>query len=163
MTNFTPETKDEKSHRLGYKSLQHTQSYLEDGLSGYTSHRSPSKWLQEISELLASAGADHTIITHGTAEARPAIRLQFIWENVPIEIIQVTLPIRNKTTKTKQDQAMRQAFYHLYNEVRFELERRHFHPNTPAFVTYMLTPSGDTIAQLVSINADIRAIESSNK
>ena len=163
MTDFTPETKDEKAQRLGYKSLQYQQSYLEDGLSGYTSKRNPGKWANEIYELLTTAGADNIGITYGMAETRPAARLRFVWENVPVEIVQVTLPIRSNITKVKEDQAMRQAFYHLYNEVRFELERRHFHPDTPAFVTYMLTPSGDTVAQLVAINADIRAIESSNR
>ncbi len=161
MNNFTPETKDEKAHRLGYKSLHYKQSCLEDGLSGYTSKRSPGKWASEINDLLTAAGADHIGIMYGMAETRPAARLRFVWENVPVEIVQVTLPIRGKITRVREDQAMRQAFYHLYNEVRFELERRHFHPNTPAFVTYMLTPSGDTIAQLITNNAPL-AIASGN-
>ncbi len=156
MTTFEPESTAERAQRLGYKSLSQEQAYLEDGLSGYTTGRSVKALEREIYELLATAGAEGIILMYGTAENRKAIRLRFIWENVAAEILQVALPIRVRKTTIKVEQSIKQALYHLLNEVRFELERRHFHPNSPAFVTYMIARNGMTIGQMVAENAPLQ-------
>jgi hypothetical protein len=156
MTTFEPESTAERAHRLGYKSLSLQQAYLEDGLSGYSTKRNVKTLEREIYELLCAAGAEQVGLIYGTAENRKAIRLRFIWENVPAEILQVALPIRVRKTRIKQEQTIKQALYHLHNEVRFELERRHFHPNSPAFVTYMIARDGLTIGQMVAENAPLQ-------
>ena len=156
MTTFEPESHKERVERLGYKSLSLQQAYLEDGLSGYTTGRSVKTLEREISDLLLTAGAEEVNLVYGTAEGRKAIRLRFIWESVPTEILQVALPIRVRKTTKKMEQSIKQALYHLLNEVRFELERRHFHPKTPAFVTYMIGRGGLTIGQLVAENAPLQ-------
>jgi hypothetical protein len=156
MTTFQPESHKERAQRLGYKSLSLQQAYLEDGLSGYTTGRSVKTLEREISDLLLAAGAEEVNLIYGTAESRKAIRLRFVWENVATEILQVALPIRVRKTTLKLEQSIKQALYHLLNEVRFELERRHFHPNSPAFVTYMIAKGGLTIGQLVAENAPLQ-------
>lgn len=158
MIEFKPESKKERAQRLGYKSLRLDQAYLEDGLSGYTTGRSIATLEREIYDLLIAAGAEQVGLIYGTAENRKAIRLRFIWENVPTEILQVALPIRMRKTKIKEEQTVKQALFHLHNEVRFELERRHFHPNSPAFVTYMIARNGITIGQLVAENAPLQLV-----
>ncbi len=158
MTTFEPESTAERAHRLGYKSLRLDQAYLEDGLSGYTTGRSIKTLEREIYDLLNAAGAEQVGMVYGMAEKRKAIRLRFIWENVPAEILQVALPIRVRMTKIKLEQTIKQALFHLLNEVRFELERRHFHPNSPAFVTYMIARNGLTIGQMVAENAPLQLV-----
>jgi len=124
----------------GYQSVGFEQAALEDRLAGYASTQKPATYTTQIIELLVEAGATEISLLRGSVNERCAYRLQFFWGGMPVEIVQVALPSRVNTAATHR-QAERQALYHLLNELRFELERRHFHPDMPAFVPYMLAPA----------------------
>ncbi len=125
---------------VGYKAVAFKQAALEDRLAGYESTQTLGTYQAQIIDTLTANGATEISILRGKVEDRAAYRLRFMWSGVPIEIVQVALPTRTKT-ETARKQAERQALYHLVNELRFELERRHFHPELPAFVPYMLAPT----------------------
>lgn len=129
---------DEPPSGLGYKAVGFEQAYLEDKLAGYESTKAPEFYKNEILTLLAQAGATNVFIQRGQVQGRTAYLLHFGWGGADVRIVQVALPTRTSTERA-QRQAERQALYHLLNEIRFELERRHFHPDYPAFVPYMLS------------------------
>ncbi len=135
--NFIP---DGPPGGIGYKAVEFKQAYLEDRLAGYESTQTLGTYQAQIIDLLTENGATEISIVRGKADDRAAYRLRFMWSGVAVEIVQVALPTRTKTEKAGK-QAERQALYHLVNELRFELERRHFHPELPAFVPYMLAPT----------------------
>jgi hypothetical protein len=147
MGHFIP---DAPPGGVGYKEITVQQACLEDGLAGYTSQRSLKSYQQEIIERLEQAGATNIYFQSGMVDGRRAWLLTFIWGAVPVRIVQVALPTRADTDRARQ-QAERQALYHLLNELRFELERRHFHPDRPAFVTYMIAPGTDkTVGEIIA-------------
>lgn len=137
MSNFIP---DSPPGGIGYKAVAFKQAHLEDRLAGYESTQTLGTYQAQIIDVLSSHGATEIGLTRGQVDDRAAYRLRFFWSGVPVEIVQVALPTHTKTDKARK-QAERQALYHLANEVRFELERRHFHPELPAFIPYMLAPT----------------------
>lgn len=141
MSDFVP---DAPPGGVGYKTVAFEQAHLEDRLSGYTATKKVERYRREIIELLDKAGASAISIQRGysVTQERVAYQLTFWWGAVDVRITQVTLPCRVDTERNRE-QAERQALYHLLNELRFELERRQFHPELPAFVTYMLAPGGN--------------------
>lgn len=156
--NFIPDSQpSEKPNRLGYAAIKLEQAYLEDGLAGYTTTQTEKKLQGEIMSLLISAGATDVSITPGKVDKRMAFRLRFVYEGILREIIQVALPTRTRTDRSTA-QAQRQALFNLHDSIRMELERRHYQPNIPAFVAYMLMPGENrTLAQMVA-NNDIPAL-----
>jgi hypothetical protein len=125
---------------IGYKAIEIKQAFLEDALAGYRSEQTPGTYQAQIIDLLAENGAAEIGMTRGKVDDRAAYQLRFTWSGVPVEIVQVALPTRTRTESARK-QAERQALYHLLNEIRFELERRHFHPELPAFIPYMIAPT----------------------
>lgn len=156
MVEFIEETDEDRAGRLGYKAIGYDQAYYEDGLAGYKSGRSPDALIKEIFGMLTDAGAKYIDLRHGSAEGRPAYQLRFQWLGVGVEVLQVALPIRDRKTPNKISAAKRQALYHLLNEIHFELGRRHFHPDLPAFVPYMIGKGGVTIGSMVADNEPMR-------
>lgn len=150
---FIPDTKpSEKPNRLGYAALKLAQAYLEDGLAGYTTERNEKKLQDELLSLLNSAGATDVSITPGKFNERPAFRLRFIYEGLAREVIQVALPAKSKTERALT-QTKRQALFNLVQSIRMELERRHYQPNIPAFVGYILMPGQkQTIGEIITEN-----------
>lgn len=158
MMGFIPDTQpSEKPNRLGYAALKLVQAYLEDGLAGYRTERSEQALEFELFSLLKSAEAVDISITAGKVDGRPAYRLRFVYEGLTREIVQVALPTRTKTARAIT-QSKRQAIFNLVESIRMELERRHYQPNIPAFVGYMLMPGENrTLAQMVATN-DVPAL-----
>lgn len=141
MSRFVPETK-KKDVRRGYKALQLDQAHLEDGLAGSGATK-PEKWYeQNIRDMLNAAGAIDVSITAGFDNhfQREAFQLKFNFEGLERIIYQVVLPIRKTKTDSKKKQVRKQALYNLHESVRMELERRHYQPENPAFISYMVLP-----------------------
>lgn len=138
MGEFIPD-KPEINPNMRYQAIGLKQAYLEDGLVGYKTTQDPNSYIGEILTMLREAGARRMDIISGMVDKRPAYKLTFEWGGVDVEITQVTLPIK-QNSPSKTEQAKKQALFHLFNEVRMELERRHFHPDMPAFVPYMIPP-----------------------
>lgn len=138
MGEFIPD-KPEVNPNMRYQAIGLKQAHLEDGLAGYQSGKSPDSYIGEILTMLREAGARRMDVITGMVDNRPAYKLSFEWGGVDVEITQVALPLKQKSP-AKIEQSKKQALFHLFNEVRMELERRHFHPDMPAFVPYMIPP-----------------------
>jgi hypothetical protein len=153
MSDFVASTKQtEKPNRLGYRALKLVQAYLEDGLAGYTTSKTERSLQGDIMGMLSEAGAEDVSITPGLSKARDAFRLRFTYEGLLREMVQVCLPQRTRTDRAKQ-QARKQALYNLHESIRMELERRHYQPDVPAFIGYVLTPGENrTLAEIISSN-----------